>query len=320
MRRLILILTLVLFVAFCAFTLFIGYQVIDGITHPTTREETVDNRTAYIGDYKAFAQDYHVQTLTIPSGYEDHKVPVIYVNQDHQADWVVLVHGMGGTKESLTTEMRLFLDMGFNVLAYDQRNSGENIAPTNTNGILESYDALDAVTYTRSHMKEGGRLILFGQSYGGATAAIAFGRDASLIDALVLDCPVSNVMDFVDEFMADIEEESGLPLSYMKQAGDLYGRLKYGFSFTEKSNVPAYLGGVTKPVLVFNSEKDTVTPAYMGQAIYDAIPHQDKKLVTSKTAAHCLLIKEDPDLYRQGLVDFFQTCGFRIKSGTKPPA
>lgn len=68
---------------------------------------------------------------------------------------------MGGTKKSVTHVMEILLKLGYNTISIDQRNSGENMADYNSFGILESYDALDAVNYARKLVGEDNKLLLW---------------------------------------------------------------------------------------------------------------------------------------------------------------
>ncbi|NLZ36255.1 MAG: alpha/beta hydrolase [Clostridiales bacterium] len=290
-------------IAAVGFSVFIGSAVFDGMTNFIPRDETVKNQSEYIGEYEKFASENKVVEVKIPSTREDHEIPAIYVEKDGSKGVAVLVHGMGGTGKSLTYMMQNFLDLGYGVIAYDQRNSGENTADHSTFGVLESYDTLDVVAYARENLLSGGELILWGESYGGATAAIAMGRDESGIDRLILECPVGRGIDMIESEMKDISEQNGIPLSYMTSCGEIYMKFKLGISYADM-NPAEWLKSTTKPVLISNSSIDDVTPAYIGDELYAAIPHDKKMLVTTDKYDHAEFPSEDPEGYKQMLEEF----------------
>lgn len=59
----------------------------------------------------------------------------------------------------MTHQAKVFLDLGFDVLIPDQRNSGDNISKYNTFGVLESFDILDCLNYAKSIYD--GKILLF---------------------------------------------------------------------------------------------------------------------------------------------------------------
>lgn len=78
----------------------------------------------------------------------------------------------------------------------------------NTYGVLESFDCLDAIDYIKKAYPE--KLILYGESVGGATSLIAASRDSSNIDYLILDRPLVDSREIVDEVLAKVEEEENI--------------------------------------------------------------------------------------------------------------
>ena len=92
-----------------------------------------------------------------------------------------------GTKSPIELA-RILLDLGFNVVSYDQRIQ-EKYGDYNTFRALESMSTL---RHGGFETRQGGQQSnALGQSCGRSTAAIALGRTKP-IDYLVLDCPVSD--------------------------------------------------------------------------------------------------------------------------------
>lgn len=303
-KRILLVLLTLIVVCVIGLSIFVGQEVFVGFSNATPREETLENeRKYYLEEFNLLVENFKLEELSIPSSKFDHNIPALFIQEDGNEAMVLLVHGMGATKKSLVKEMEFFLSNGFNVVSIDQRNSGENLANTNTFGYLESYDILDAIDYIRNNINHSGDLVLYGESYGGLSAIIAAGRDDTQIDYLILDCPVSDGELMMTDILLDIEEQQGIPSSYMMFTGNLYTQFKLGFRF-EDTNGNDWIKAIEVPILVLNSKVDIVTPYQMGLDLYNSIKHDKKMMVTSEFATHAQLLQEDPQRYSNGIKDF----------------
>lgn len=284
---------------------FVGISVYNGLTNAYPREETIENIKTSEVEMEIMENYFEVEEAVISSSFGDHEIPILYIRDKDNENIAVMVHGMGGTKETVLNPAALLLELGYNVVTIDQRNSGGNTADTNTFGILESYDIIDAVNYAKGEIGEKSKILLWGESYGGASAAIALGREESNIDYLVLDCPVSDGEVFLKEVLQEIEDEQGLPVPYMLFTGNLVTKYKLGYDFSD-FNAGKWLAETSTPTLIFNSKKDTVTPEYMGKDLYGAIPHSKKMLVTSESSPHIEIDDLEKDLYLESLEEFLK--------------
>ena len=282
---------------------FIGVSVVDGYTNAMTREQTLANRENFREEFENFKKFYNMEEIQISSSEYYHQIPALHVREGNNENITVMVHGMGGTKETVISTVPIFLDLGYDVIAIDQRNSGDNMADSNTFGIFESYDILDAVNYARIIVGKDNKLLLWGASYGGASAAMALGRHESNINYLILDCPVSDVKEFLEDILGEFEREQGIPTSYMLLTGDIASRIKLGFSLDD-TNAANWLKETNTPTLIFNSKVDTVTPEHMGIDLYNSIHHDKKELVTSETSPHVMIREEERSLYENSIREF----------------
>lgn len=302
-KKLIITILAILLAIFIGFTLFIGSQVFNGFTNMVSREETLIDEQSYEQEFEYFAKGKDVHYITFPSSKYRHNIPAIMVNQAGNKNMAVLVHGMGGTGKSLAHIMDMFLNLGYNVLAIDQRNSGNNQAPYNTFGVLESYDILDAIDIAKKEIGEDGKIVLWGESYGGASSAIAAGRNDENIDYLILESPLADSNEFLDKELGEIEQEQGIPASYMRFAGNIYTFLKLHFSFAD-IDASKFIKNVEKPVLITNADEDTVTPPHMGESLYKAITHNKKEIFTAKGYKHAEFPRKESDEYKNIVANF----------------
>lgn len=288
-----------------AFSGFIGVSVFDGFTNAYSREDTKKNVKEFEMELDIAKSYFDLEEISIPSTKEEHTIPALHIKEDGNENIALLVHGMGGTKETVLSPASIFLELGYDVIAIDQRNSGDNMAPYNTFGVLESYDILDGINYAKDIVGKNGKVILWGESYGGASSAIALGRDESNVDYMILDCPVSNGKEFLEDILQEIEEEQKIPVDYMMFTGNIVTKFRLGFSFDDFV-ATKWLENTNTPTLIFNSKVDTVTPEKMGIELYEAIPHDKKILVTSETSPHVEIHLLERDLYKNSLMEFLE--------------
>lgn len=302
LKKVLLILLIIIIIGALGMSSFIGKAVFDGYTNSAIREDTLENENIVKIEYDSLVSNYETKEIKIQSTKEDHFISAIHSIKEGNENIAIFVHGMRGTKKTLPEEMMFFLEEGFNIISIDQRNSGENIAKYNTFGYLESFDILDTINYVDEQINNSGKVLLYGESYGGISSIIAAGRDDSKIDYLVLDCPIGDAREMLLDILKDIEEEQGLP-AFMEFTGNIYTRFILGFSFKD-INGNNWIREVSIPTLILNSKIDTVTPFSMGEELYKSITHNKKELVSSETANHARILQEDKEVYINGIRKF----------------
>ncbi|WP_306483105.1 alpha/beta hydrolase [Anaerococcus sp.] len=288
----------IIIILFIGFSIFIGKATFDGMTENVSREETNKNLASYNEAYNEFAQGKDIKEIKIKSSEDGHEIPAVFIENPQAKGIFLMVHGMGGTKYSLSTQGQIFYDLGFSLLIYDQRNSGDNLAPYNTYGVLESLDCLDAIDYIKKEYPDE-KIILYGESYGGATSLIAASRDSSNIDYLILDCPLGDSREMVDEVLAKVEEEEKIPQSFMRFLGNSFLKMKLGFGLEDIDSTKwARQADISIPVLVINSKIDIMTPYHMGREVYESINSSKKEIYTGEDFGHCEFSKTDPEGFK----------------------
>lgn len=286
---------------------FIGNETFKGLTNSTPREVTVKNISKYKKNFEKFTKDKEVEEIKIKSSKFDHEIPGIFVKNKNTKNIAVMVHGLGGTKYSMYSQGQGLYDLGYSLLIFDQRNSGENLAKYSTFGVLESYDCLDYLEYAKKIVKNEGEILLYGESYGGASSIIAASRDDSLIDYMILDCPVSDSNEFSDKVFEKVEKNQGIPQSLMKFTGNIFLKTKLGFSLKDIDTRKWLKNAKIKcPVLILNSYSDKVTPYHMGEDIYKAINSNKKEIYTCKEIPHTKFAENEPENFKNIIYKFLK--------------
>ena len=280
-------------------------QLVDNESTDIKKAKTFFKRIDF--DLAEFQSKYKIKTVQIESSLDGHIIPADYitVNGDKNADTVILVHGLGGSRWTSYPIANMFLENGYNVVSYDQRSSGENTAQYTTFGYLESEDLADYVEYLKDNINDNNKIGIWGTSYGGATAGIYLGTDQAnqSVDFAILDCPMSNM-----KYMFSTEMERmdiGIPTAFMMSMGNIATKMKLGFSY-EDANVCNHIDKTKVPILVINSEIDEITPYFMGKDIYDAVTHSNKKIFTVKDSEHANIFFDYPDEYERNIFEFIR--------------
>lgn len=281
---------------------YIGGQVFDGFSNGVSREETIENSKDFENRIDELKNVYEVKDLQIEDPEDSSPIPALYIKKAGNKNVVCMIHGMGGTKETLAPLMEGFLERGFDVIAYDQRNSGENQKEYNTFGVLESRDALAVLNYIAPAYKDG-KVALWGESMGALTAVLAAGEDDSLIDCLILDSPVSDGGVMIENQMASIAESQNIPIEYLSATGSLYSKFKIGVSFKDMDGVRA-MKKVSKPVLITNSKDDKLTPPSMAEDLFSAVSHDRKEIETVTGYKHATYPYRKNEEYMETVGDF----------------
>lgn len=299
------IICILVIVAVLSFGIFIGSETFNGLTNTVPREETLENAKSYMNKYDDFVKDKEIREIKIKSSKFDYEIPAIFIKNPKGSDLALMVHGMGGTKYSMYQQGEVLYDLGYSLLIYDQRNSGDNKCEYSSFGVLESYDCLDALAYAKKSINENNKVLLYGQSYGAATALIAASRDDSYIDYLVLDCPVADSNELVDEVFKNVERKQGLPAWIMRFTGNIFLKVRLGFSLDDiDASKWAKDSNIQSPTLIINSDSDTVTPHHMGEEIYKSIGNNRKELYTTKGYDHLKFSETNPEEFKKVLIDF----------------
>lgn len=306
------ILIISIFITIIGICYFTGNSVFNGSMQMVTNETTsIESGKKYLEsidfDLEKFKSEYSVEAIQIKSSLDEHMIPADYItiNGNKDKDTVIMVHGLGSNRLSVYPIAEIFLKNGYNVIAYDQRSSGENTAQYTTYGYFESNDVADYVNYLKEKNGNNNKIGLWGISFGGATVGIYLGSESANenVDFAILDCPVSNMSYLIYTEMENMD--IGIPLEFLMLCGDITTKFKLGFSY-EDTNVCKYINNTKVPTLVINSKSDEVTPYFMGQDIYNSITHENKKIFTVEDSKHADIFLNYPDDYEKQVINFIK--------------
>lgn len=248
-------------------------------------------------DTKMYRDDSEIETISITSSMEDaHEIPADYVTDGNkEKDTVILVHGATENRRKLFWRTRMFLDMGYNVLQYDQRSSGDNKAPYVTYGVFEQYDLYDCVQYVSEH-NGNHKIGVFGSSMGGLTVLKLLSNpdEAQGVDFGIVDCPLVRAQDVIERRI-----EENCPEKYkerLPKAMDDFLSFFIGFTLEEADGY-LFADKIQTPLLMFASKKDEILSCEQQKEFFDKVGSKEKYLFVSETASHCCVAADDEEEY-----------------------
>lgn len=161
---------------------------------------------------------------------------------------LVFSHGNAGNVADRLDQIRLFHDLGLSVLIYDYRGYGRSEGSPLEAGTYRDMEAAEEhVIRDRSVPRN--RLVLYGESLGGAVAVEAASRNAPA--ALILESTFTSIADM---------------------AARHYPWLPARWLLTIRYDSLAKIRSVRCPLLILHSPEDEIVPFAMGRLLFAGAP------------------------------------------------
>jgi pimeloyl-ACP methyl ester carboxylesterase len=226
-------------------------------------------------------------------------MPAWYI-PGRRSTWVILIHGLGGSRTDTLPPMPTLHALGYPMLAVSYRNDlGAPRAPDHRShlGATEWHDVAAAVDYAVGHHASG--VVLYGYSLGGSMALI-LARDPDIrpyIRAVVLDSPLLGWPATLDY----AARRKGVPSAFTALTETLLAwRVPINYAQFNQLEQERQLQA---PVLLFQGSGDTVVPPNLARQF----AHNRPGLVTYVPVAgadHVSAIDTDPSAYKSALRRF----------------
>lgn len=257
--------------------------------------EKYEHETVFVNSEE---NSYEVETLSIKSNQET-------------SDAMIVVHGIGSNYHEVLNVAFNYLENGYNVVVYHQRNTGLTGGDNFTFGLYERFDLEAVAEYTRA-LYPGGIIGVHGFSMGAATSTMhtELNEESKNVDFYVLDAPY-HTMESAVELGIIAENIPFLPVSFAKWAGNVVLKVKERLTYDDIQPVDA-VKNITVPVLLIHGKEDKVTSPESSQYIFDAIPHDKKALWYINGLGHCEADSVMEKEYFDGIYQFIATY---MKSG-----
>ncbi len=193
---------------------------------------------------------------------------------------LLFCHGNAGNISHRLDSLKLFHDLGLNVLIFDYRGYGRSQGKPSEQGTYDDAEAVwNHLTQERDFAAQD--IIVFGRSLGAAIAAELAARHPP--GALILESGFISVPDL---------------------ASDLYPWLPVRWLARFSYNTRAYLGAVSSPVLVAHSRDDEIIPFKHGEKLF-TIANELKRFLELR-GGHNDGFYVSQTIYVKGLSDFLK--------------
>jgi pimeloyl-ACP methyl ester carboxylesterase len=202
-------------------------------------------------DLEKIYSEFPIETFSIASA-DDVMIPAEYHETENARGIAILAHGYGQNRYVLTPQARIFRDLGYSTIMFDQRHFGESKAPCSTFGVKEADDLIALVRYARDRFGSNVRIIVLGVSMGAMSVMHAIGK-CNLIDAAIQDCGPESMDMILDPFYAALSKE---PNPYFRNE---VSRISARLGASLEENKP--IEGVRKssvPLLSIQGEADSL--------------------------------------------------------------
>ncbi|EAR01282.1 hypothetical protein FB2170_11196 [Maribacter sp. HTCC2170] len=177
---------------------------------------------------------------------------------------ILYFHGNAGDLSRWGKITSSFVDKGYDVLVMDYRTYGKSTGKLSELALHN--DAQLFYEYALRHYEES-KITLYGRSLGTGLATKLASTNNPI--RLVLETPYYSLLEVARNRFPF------LPLDWLLK----YKILSYEF-----------IQNVSCPITVFHGTNDTVVPYESGKKLYDAIPHNSKKLFTIECGGHNNLV------------------------------
>jgi len=203
----------------------------------------------------------------------------LYLNHK-EAPNILFFHGNGEIVQDYEDIVSLYERMGLNFLPFDYRGYGRSTGRPTVTAMMRDCHVIFEYVFNRLE-KEGftGPLVVMGRSLGSASALELISCYENRIQGLII--------------------ESGF--AYAEPLMQLLGVNMKALGISEEQgfrNVDK-IRTFPKPLLVIHAERDHIIPFSDGQALYDACPSGEKRLLMVPGATH-------NDVFMRGMPDYME--------------
>lgn len=279
-----------------------NYLVSYAFDNPTRTQNELAEKGQSGQDQKWLLEQKETSRWQIKAVDTEQKLAAFYYPaQKATKKTIVVAHGYQGSHFTMAGYIRMFHNLGYNVLAPDDRGSGVSSGRYVTFGYPDSRDYVRWVNRVIAKNGQSSQIGLFGVSMGGATVMMMSGlKLPKQVKAIVEDCGYDTVEN---ELAFQLKQQFNFPRYPLIPLSLLVARYRVGYNFYHGNSVAA-LRKNKLPIFFIHGQNDTFVPTKMVYRNYHAAQGPKKLWITSKTK-HAASFKNYPDAYRQKVSRFF---------------
>ena len=206
-----------------------------------------------------------------------------YYPKENSDTTVILFHGYrSSAKRDFSCAVKMYSDLGLNVLLVDQRSHGKSEGKLICFGVKERRDVLSWIDFVLKNYGERTKIFLGGMSMGATTVLLSAGLNLPKnVKGIIADCGFTSPVEIIAKVAKQhFRVKGNVLIPIMSLFCRIFGHFGiYGISTVDslkKSNVP---------VLLFHGESDDFVPVEMSRKNYESAACE-KEIHTVPNASH----------------------------------
>ncbi|MDV3427607.1 MAG: alpha/beta hydrolase [Bacillota bacterium] len=282
----------------------LGIYSSNSVMHKKVRtyDEIVDlekkNNVWFIDEFNRLKkQDVEVKS---PNGYL--LKGFLLKAKDNNSKTVIISHGVTVSRYSSIKYALIFINLGYDVLIYDQRCHGESGGKFISYGFYERYDLKAMVDYIKKIKGPDSLIGIHGESMGSGIALLYAGSIEDGADFYIIDCAYSN---FQEEFICRINDDTRYHSSFLVPLTNLFLFIRGRYRLKDINPIK-YIKNIKSPILFITSVKDTYIPPKMTMDLYEA-KQGPKSIYLAPNGDHAQSFSKNQEKYKEVVERFIKS-------------
>ena len=297
---------LILVLLYAAVISYIVFMCLKLITRPI-RYSYEDCRIAEIENgfadaIRKYENDWNREAFELPCNGVRISGEIIRNPKAKENKAVIVCHGQKVNRYCSIKYADMFMDMGYNVVLYDERYFGRSTGKISTLGQEEAKDLKEVYAYTKKVFKDDCRIGLHGESMGAATSLLSLQYIKPVF--VVADCPFSDSYKLYEEFTI---KNVHLPPVLILPWVALIAKHKYGYDIKNTSPIKA-VENSDVPVCFMHGTSDGLIRHEHSEAMFKVCKNKKSEIHLYEGADHARSVFVDRERYRKEMEDFVKKC------------
>jgi pimeloyl-ACP methyl ester carboxylesterase len=220
---------------------------------------------------------------------------------------MIFFHGYrSSSSRDFSCALKMYMNLGFNVLLVDQRAHGRSEGKLITFGIKESRDVVSWIEFlNKKYSPE--KILITGMSMGATTVLLAAGNNKlpENVKGVVADCGYTSPVEIIKSVAKNfLKIKADFFIPFLNVFCLVFG----GFSIMNVSTVKS-LKNCELPILFIHGEADTFVPCEMSRQAFQVCGNKCR-IETVEGAYHGMSYLADENRISNAIKDFVTNCGF----------
>lgn len=211
--------------------------------------------------------------------------------------YVICSHGYTDNRYGTLKYAKIFLDLGYNVIAYDLRGHGKNERTFCTYTVREAKDLARVIEDTYRRCGKDILLGLHGESLGAATsvAVLKYTQKPSFV---VADCGFADIGNVLLGGLRAMNPA----LTIMLKPASLAAKIRYGYSYDQMRPIDSLKENHVPILFLHGADDDFILPENSERMSKATKGYSELHLIPG--AVHAKSVLTEPEMYRNYVAEF----------------